>query len=100
MQIIDNVKSKYNTSILNEMDTLVCKSLFSFDALHGTLAEKHFDILQDALNLYKSKNKIRVCKLCQHSEIVIDDWYNDIICTNCYHKRNNRARIKELLNLQ
>lgn len=91
------IKNKYTTSILNAMDRTVSQSTFSFDALEGTLEDKHMDVLLDALYLYKNKDDIRQCKLCRRSELIIDDWFNDMICMNCYTRRNNRNRIVELL---
>ncbi len=97
MESTTYIRSKYTASVLDAMDTMVLKSLFSFDSLEGTREENYLDVLQDALYLYKNKDCIKTCKLCRRSELILEEWYNDMICMNCYTKRNNRTRIQELL---
>ncbi|RCX19280.1 hypothetical protein DFR58_10324 [Anaerobacterium chartisolvens] len=95
--LIDNVKQNYNDDILNAIDGLVYGHSLSFSSLEGIREEKQMEILEAARDIFRHRESLRVCRICHHSELLIDDWVTDSLCLSCSNIRNNKGRVNEML---
>ncbi len=95
--MIDTIKENYNAQVVNAMDRLLVSSTFCFDCLDSVKYEKHSEILGLARDIYSNRGKFRVCSICKHTELIIDQWASESLCVNCSRIRNNRSRVEEML---
>ncbi len=95
--LIEDVKQNYNDDILNAIDRLVYGHSLSFNPLNGIREDKQMEILETARDIFKHRESVRICHICHHSELLIDDWVTDNLCLSCSNIRNNRGRVNEML---
>lgn len=95
--LLEQLKQNYTDDIINAVDSVVVNSTFRFECLGSIKREKQLEILEIINDIYTKKEDIKVCTLCRHSELIIDEWASDTLCFNCSRIRNNRSRVQEIL---